>query len=471
MNNGRPPYGNTPGYTGQQGSAQGGYAPQQPNTGYPQQTGYQPQPGYAQPQQTGYQPQPGYAQPQQTGYQPQPGYAQPQTGYQPQPGYPRQAYPQQPVGYAQPQGQPGPGVPQRQTYQQPYPPTYTQGQQLQSTGYVGYQPPRRRKIPPEQLALMILGGVLPVLFILGMALPGAVALKWVFLVLTVAAIAYTWATGAIKGSLRLTLTMIFGALAVVALVSALTGTPAQDVQNPGLGGGGQTGQQGSGAGEVFGGGADDLVMQPVDPPTEAPTDVPTVVDGAAQEQLSSFLYFWSGNSTSNMVQLTLPSWRRAQTNAETELYRLLSNRIPLDYEITGMTGTAADSSRTATVRATIDHRNGRDPEVYIYSILMSKEDDVWYVDPRTLASNERESATPETGNTTPTQPPLNTWVPGMTLYYNPDGGTKYHIVDNCGSTNAKYLPFKGTFTVEQINTEPYASLSPCSYCGAPLREQ
>ena len=59
--------------------------------------------------------------------------------------------------------------------------------------------------------------------------------------------------------------------------------------------------------------------------------------------------------------------------------------------------------------------------------------------------------------------------PNVVLYYNPNGGTQYHLDQNCKSAHTKYLPFKGTFTYGQINDAPYADLIPCSVCGAPLR--
>ena len=55
------------------------------------------------------------------------------------------------------------------------------------------------------------------------------------------------------------------------------------------------------------------------------------------------------------------------------------------------------------------------------------------------------------------------------LYYNPDGGTKYHLDQNCKSTHAKYLPMKGHFTYGEINDAKYVKLTPCNVCAAPLR--
>ena len=55
------------------------------------------------------------------------------------------------------------------------------------------------------------------------------------------------------------------------------------------------------------------------------------------------------------------------------------------------------------------------------------------------------------------------------LYYNPDGGSKYHLDQNCKSIHAKYLPLKGHFTYGEINKDEYKNLSPCNVCAAPLR--
>ena len=57
----------------------------------------------------------------------------------------------------------------------------------------------------------------------------------------------------------------------------------------------------------------------------------------------------------------------------------------------------------------------------------------------------------------------------LVLFYNPDGGSRYHVDQNCPSTSTKYLPFTGSFTWAEINDAPYAELKPCSVCGAPAR--
>lgn len=59
--------------------------------------------------------------------------------------------------------------------------------------------------------------------------------------------------------------------------------------------------------------------------------------------------------------------------------------------------------------------------------------------------------------------------PDLVLYYNPEGGSKYHVDQNCLSTSPQYLPFTGRFTWSEIHDDPYAGLMPCNVCGAPIK--
>lgn len=530
MNNGRPPYGNAPVWgqqsnqagqpvqSGQQNVDQGGYPPRQPvypgyAPGYPPQNAYaqQPQPtgyapqqsyppaagygtqqgGYA-PQQTGYaqrpgpmgyppQGQPGYAQPQPNGYPPQsqpngyPQQGQPNSyapqgqpnGYPSQQGMypPQQGYPPQPSRQGYPQGYP---QPPQQVYQNQYPPAYQPAPPSGAKPYMGYSAQgsrQKRRIDPETIGLAVIGGVLPVLFILGMVLPGVAALKWVFVVLTVVTVAYAWTRGILNKNLRITLSLVYGAMAVAALVSALLGQPLNDRQSDNSQDGPGNSLAAAAQTETL---TPELTLAPVETPVSQATPDPDYMEGAARQQLESFFYFWSVNNIDNMVTLTSPSWQRSAGEPKTALFTILVNRTPVDYEITAMTGTEADTSRTATVRTTIKGY-GRSEEVYLYRVVMTKEEGVWYVDPLSLTSNEPEPTETPAQNAMPTQPPMNTSAPGMTLYYNPDGGEYYHIDPECGSAARSVVPFKGSFKWEQVNDEPYASLQACAYCGAPLR--
>ena len=79
--------------------------------------------------------------------------------------------------------------------------------------------------------------------------------------------------------------------------------------------------------------------------------------------------------------------------------------------------------------------------------------------------------TPSLEPSLPTQPPspLPYADASTVLYYNPNGGERYHIDPKCKSTNVKYLPFKGTFTYGQLTEAPYNKLEPCNICGAPRK--
>ncbi len=482
MNNGQPPYGpyGQPGYPpqGQNLQQPQGYPPQP----YQPYQGYTPAQGPAEQPPVGYPPQyPGYQQP--IGYPPQnQGTPQPQQGY-PYPGDPQQAqmyqqpqmYQQQghqPQTYQQQNWQPyGQQPAQPQAYAQPvqYPQYNQQGQPVYpQQGFSGYvsQPQQQKKkaVPAEVLAKVMLFGVLPVLFVLGLVL-GSLALKWVFLAAAVAGIIGMWLVDAVSPNMRLTLSLVYGALAVVALVSALNG-PVPDQTNPADPSGAAM-QQTVGQPDYTGGTAQ---QSATDVPTATPSLTPeAATEGAAAEQLRSFLYFWSTNNQENMLALTAPSWRASFAKPTEELWRILSNRTPdQDWEIT-MSGTDNDTQRTARVKVTIDkHIKDRPKDRYSFKIIMLKEDGVWYVDPRSLESHDKETPTPATVNTTATQPPQITGYPDMPLYYNPDKGSYYHRDPNCDEVGKKYRPLQGVFYFRQLGEEPYNQLEACGPCGAPL---
>ena len=169
--------------------------------------------------------------------------------------------------------------------------------------------------------------------------------------------------------------------------------------------------------------------------------------------------------------MTAPSWRNAQQEPLKALFTIRANRTPADdLEIIEISGSELDTTRTARVRVTISKNiSGRDPEVLAFSVVMLKEDGQWYVDPRSLASNEVVATTKAT-NAMATQPVLNTAQAQTVLYYNPSGGSYYHYDPNCGKVGTQYLPLKGQFLYSQLNDAPYNTLKNCTYCGAPLRQ-
>lgn len=525
MSNSRPPYdgaGDAGQNPQQPGFSQGNYPPAQgyaPNGGYAPNDaygqGYAPQNGYGQPQygQQGYagyqQPygQQGYQQPygqqgyEQQGYQQpydQQGYQQPygQQGYQ-QP-YGQQPYQQQPYdqqGFVQPGGYRQPY--EQQGYQQPNPAYNQQGYSQQNpqetdlppeqqyaqytpdgqrvyptSGRSGFrvQPAARREIPWDTIAKVLMFGVLPILFILSMVFAWT-AVKWIVLVGAVASIAAMWLRELVTPNARLVLSLLLASAAVVCLVSALA-TNASDNQNPAQPNQSGQMQQGSTSGSSL-----DVNLTATDTPNPAPTPTATPVDDSEEcyAQLHSFFTLWKNNAISQMVNLTSPSWRssiKGGTDAVTQKLfgEVLTNRTPVSWDFTAITGTSNDIARMVTVRAVINKNNTLGESVYLWKVRMVKEDGVWYVDPATLQSNEQESTATPT-NALATQPVLNTSHPDLLIYYNPEGGTFYHIDPNCESVNPKYRPLSGVIKWSQIEDDPYDKLEQCKRCGAPLREK
>lgn len=332
------------------------------------------------------------------------------------------------------------------------------------------QPAAHREIPWDTIAKVLMFGVLPILFILSMVFAWT-AVKWVVLVGAVASIAAMWLRELVTPNARLVLSLLLASAAVVCLVSALA-TNAADNQNPAQPNQSGQMQQGSTSGNNL-----DVNLTATDTPNPAPTPTATPVDDSEEcyAQLHSFFTLWKNNAISQMVNLTAPSWRssiKGGTDAVTQKLfgEVLTNRTPVGWDFTAITGTSNDIARMVTVRAVINKNNTLGESVYLWKVRMVKEDGVWYVDPATLQSNEQESTATPT-NALATQPVLNTSHPDLLIYYNPEGGTYYHIDPNCESLNPKYRPLSGVIKWSQIEDDPYDKLEQCKRCGAPLREK
>ena len=170
-----------------------------------------------------------------------------------------------------------------------------------------------------------------------------------------------------------------------------------------------------------------------------------------------------------MLKYCSPSWVNAQEDPRVALFQVLSNRIAKSYTLGTPTGKENDISRTVAVTATVDKQNGDDYSVFVFNVIMIKEDETWYVDPRSLQSHEEAEAT--TFSAVITQPPTpQPAEPSMVLYYNPDGGSYYHADPNCQAVAEKYRPLSGTFTFGQLNEPAYAELKCCQRCAAPMRQ-
>ena len=318
--------------------------------------------------------------------------------------------------------------------------------------------------------LILLSAVMLALFAVGLFVVPARALLWVFLAVSAAAITVFWLRPLIDRNKRLSFTIIFGALILVAVFTIVRD---QMGGNGGAQTGGNTVPQETSAPASAGSGTvidpdTGAVISSVNQVQETATPAPVSNDSATTDRLESFFRYWSANMQDEMLALCAPSWQSSVENPKTSLFYLLANRKPLDYTVEKVSGTSEDSSRTVTVTSTMDRNNGKEPVKYRLNVLMLNEGG-WYVDPQSLKTYE-EAETPDPAaqaTATPTaEPSVNA---NTVLYYNPDGGTKYHLDQNCKSTHAKYLPMKGHFTYSEINNEKYAKLTPCNVCAAPLR--
>ena len=115
----------------------------------------------------------------------------------------------------------------------------------------------------------------------------------------------------------------------------------------------------------------------------------------------------------------------------------------------------------------IDKNNGKEPVKYRMTALMVKENGDWYVDPRSLKSNDPAETPSSTATPSPSPEPV--YDANQLLYYNPDGGELYHLDPKCRTVAPKYTPLKGQFRYSQLHDSPYSELKPCNVCGAPLK--
>ena len=202
------------------------------------------------------------------------------------------------------------------------------------------------------------------------------------------------------------------------------------------------------------------------------------VKSEAEVALENFMEKWYKQITADMVEYTAPSWREAQTDQDAahKLFWKFQSKKLVDWrQMSAPTGNNASDARTISVQADVEY-NG-EVRTYEYDAITLQEGGRWYVDPESLASGqlvEKATPTPDPNVTaTPSPDPTPTPTPGpkTKLYYNKDGGKKYHADPRCPSVASKYLPLKGTFTYGELNKSPYNKLTPCERCNAPVREK
>lgn len=343
-----------------------------------------------------------------------------------------------------------------------------------------FQPaaPKKTRAPMnmDKLLSVFLFGLLPLLFI-PCIFSSLDFLRYAFLGLCVAGLGAMWYRQMYAPATRLIVSMVYVALCIVCIALMMQGTADnRRLNTPAEPASVQITSEPENS-QVLAAAA--YVETPM--PSE-PTPTPEGMGASqAQQRLETFMTLWEANNVSEMVSLVQPSWCSAQENPSTALFMVLSNRTPEDFTIEEVGGTEQDSSRTITMTATINKNTGKAASVYRFMIMMVKEGDEWYVNPNSLATNDKEADTASDENVvnnrnasgSTTEAPRTTVTPAppasTTLYYNPNGGSYYHLDAYCPSVNEEYLPLTGTFPYSELGTyKNQYGLLPCLKCDAPV---
>ena len=445
-----------------------GYAAQPNPFGQPQQSAY---PQYGQP--GGYPPADpqgmagAYAQPPQGFAQQAQGYSQPVQGY---------GQPMQPQPYAQPQpdyqnrysGQPANDgawpQPQVADYrQQPDPRQPWPGQDV----YNGPEPAPRQPFNWDLVLLIVACGLVPLLLILAMIF------RNLFFTLfsvggAVGAAVWLWQRPVFQRPTQMMITVLYAIgslLAIILAVTALNRAPAaasQAAESPAV----------SPSSPV-----NSFQITPT-PDSSAQSD--TGLSGGVTDvqfendetirRANMFMDYWTQNNNTKMQELCAPSWAAGQTgssNPKSALFQALKTNILISYQVTGITGTESASSRTVTYETTMRKFDGSEVPCTV-SLMMVYENGAWYADPDSLIFTATTPTPPPTlVPVTPTPVPSGYVDPNTLLYYNPDGGSYYHLDPSCSAVGSKYKPLKGVFTYGERGSGKYTKLKPCDTCHAP----
>ncbi len=413
--------------------------------------------------------------PQQAWQQQPPQMAQQQTYAMPRAGYVQQSEfnPRQPV-YQAPVRQPSPANVQPLPYhpQQPY-------QQQPIPQEYAIHP--KAKGGDQWLQILMLA-VLPALFLLTLFVSASI-LKIAFVVLGVVSLIAMWMQKAFVPSARATLTLVYGALMLVCVVSLISAP--RDTTTAARGANGQSAAVGQQNQPASSAGALNMGINDVNNHTPVPSSTPepeSGINSAAWKSLSQFFDYWNANNIDYMLNLVSPTWKAAQDQAKTSLFFILANRKPEEYTFEKISGSETDLTRTITMTAVIDRQNSR-PKVKIrFQVVMVKVNSEWYVDPASLSSNNVEvDETAENADTAAaggneqgtspaevTQKPTATPAPKSKLYHNANGGKYYHADAECPSVDKAYLPLT-SFYYRDLNTTKFKNLLPCTKCNAPSR--
>ena len=197
---------------------------------------------------------------------------------------------------------------------------------------------------------------------------------------------------------------------------------------------------------------------------------------AVTSRLVEFFMYWSRSDYDSMATLCASDWKARLENPRTALFALAANRTPQNLVLESLSGDDTDPVRKVQVTSYLDRNNGTAPQNIRMRITMIREEDgLWYVDPAGLATWEPAEETPDFQPTPEPGETADTTADSITdstlLYYNPEGGSFYHLDPDCRRVHPNFRPLEACFTVAELNDEAYRDLEPCAVCGAPLRTE
>ncbi len=101
-------------------------------------------------------------------------------------------------------------------------------------------------------------------------------------------------------------------------------------------------------------------------------------------RFGAYMGEWQENRLDGMLAFCPPSWVAGVEEPKTKLFILLRARRPLYYSVNGISDTYGNIYCTIYFTAIIDLNNGKAPKTYDMTIIAVREQDQWYMDPRTL---------------------------------------------------------------------------------------
>ncbi len=329
---------------------------------------------------------------------------------------------------------------------------------------------------------VLLVAALPLLFIVSLLVRDT-RLYWAFVILSLAGVALMALLKAFVPNARRVLGVVHAAMIAVALFAILVSGPARG--NPAQ-------RQTQDLASIF----SDETTASLSDMAQAAQNVEAVQTpdpgsaSLAQQKLDRFMSAWANKDYAAMVSYSSPAWvkqHESQRGAETSIFHLSAIRTPVSYQVTDVSGSDSDQTRTITMQALISKNDGKEPVKYNFQILMIRVNNEWFVDPNSISSSQ---VVQDTAAVPPSDPAAQQSGMGQAalaeeaqqqqasagavrsdtvLYYNQDGGEFYHVDPNCSSIGAKYRPLTAMFYYRDVSNDTFKNLKTCPVCKAPAR--